>query len=94
MRNTVLAALAITALAAAGGSVAAGDAAGSAVEAACLAKLAETASRPKGDIRVVGTAPDGGGKVITLDLDGAENAWLCHVDAAGNIVDVMYQGEG
>lgn len=94
MRNTVLAALAITALTAAGGSVAAGDAAGSAVEAACVAKLAETASRPNGDIKVVGTAPDGAGQVITLDIDGAENAWLCHVDAAGSVVDVTHQGEG
>lgn len=94
MRKTALAALAIAGMAAASGSAAAGDAAASAVETACIAKLAETANRPDGDIKIVGTAPDGGGQVITLDLDGAENAWLCHVDAAGNVVDVMYQGEG
>jgi len=61
---------------------------------ACIAKLAETANRPATDIKVVGTAPDGGGETITLDLDGAESVWICHVDVDGNVVDVMYDGEG
>jgi hypothetical protein len=32
--------------------------------------------------------------VVTLALDGAENPWICHVDAAGGVIDVTYQGEG
>jgi hypothetical protein len=78
---------------AAGGALA-GEPSASDIEAACIAKLAETANRPASDIKVVGTAADGDGQLVTLDLDGAESAWLCHVDAAGSVIDVMYDGEG
>lgn len=61
---------------------------------ACIEKLAEVANRPVADIGATAIAPDGEGQVITLDLDGAENPWLCQVDADGKVVDVVYQGEG
>ena len=76
------------------GHLSAEEAAASPSAEACIAKLAETANRPAADIKVVGTAPDGGGETITLDLDGAESVWICHVDAGGNVVDGMYDGEG
>ena len=46
------------------------------------------------DIAATGIAADGAGQVVTLALAGAENPWLCHVDAEGTVVDVIYQGEG
>lgn len=61
---------------------------------ACIEKLAEVANRPVADIVATAIAPDGTGQVVTLDLVGAENSWLCHVDAEGTVVDVVYQGEG
>jgi len=61
---------------------------------ACIEKLAEIANRPVADIAATAIAPEGKGQVVTLDLDGAENPWLCHVDAEGTVVDVIYQGEG
>ena len=61
---------------------------------ACIEKLAEVANRPVADITATAIAPDGTGQVVTLDLAGAENPWLCHVDDEGTVVDVMYQGEG
>lgn len=61
---------------------------------ACIGKLAEVANRPVADITATAIAPEGKGHVVTLDIAGAENPWLCHVDDEGTVVDVMYQGEG
>jgi hypothetical protein len=61
---------------------------------ACIEKLAEIANRPVADIAATAIAANGNGQVVTLDLAGAENPWLCNVDADGTVVDVIYQGEG
>lgn len=95
MTKPILAAVAFTCLVAGSSHpVLADDAVPPAIEAACIAKLAEIANRAAAEIKATGIAPEGAGQVVTLDLDGAENPWLCHVDAAGGVIDVMYQGEG
>lgn len=92
-RLGAVAAMAMASLLAATGARAS-EASASDLANACIEKLAEIANRPVADIAATAIAPDGEGQVVTLDLDGAENPWLCHVDAGGTVVDVVYQGEG
>jgi len=90
----MLTAVACTVVLAVGMTARAEEAVDGKIAEACIAKLAQIANRPAADIAASAVAPDGDGQVVTLDLNGAENAWLCHVDAGGNVVDVIYQGEG
>lgn len=92
-RSGIVGALGVTVLAWPAGSWAA-EASASDLANACIERLAEVANRPVADIAATGIAADGAGQVVTLALAGAENPWLCHVDAEGTVVDVIYQGEG
>ncbi len=60
----------------------------------CADALAAEANVPLESVSDVGTTSIPTGWRVTLSLEGAAEPWQCDTDIAGEVLSVMYLGEG